>query len=91
MFAAEIRRRRIHHRSYSCWRWHLDQVFARMNGEMFCLWRTIDHEGEVLEVFAKKRRDRKAALKFLKPTIKRYIRPRSMVSVKPVGKAKFQL
>ena len=33
MFAAEIRKRRIHHRSYSCWRWHLDEVFVRINGE----------------------------------------------------------
>ena len=41
---------------------------------------TTDDEGEVLEVFATKRRDRKAALKFLKRTIKRYGRPRSIVT-----------
>ncbi len=40
----------------------------------------MDHEGEVLEVFATKRRDRKAALKFLKRTMKRYGRPRSIVT-----------
>jgi putative transposase len=62
MFAAEIRKRRIHHRSYSCWRWHLDEVFVRINGETHYLWRAVDHEGEVLEVFATKRRDRRAAL-----------------------------
>jgi len=61
MFAAEIRKRRIHRRSYSCWRWHL-------------------YEGEVLEVFATKRRDRGAALKFLKRAMKRYGRPRSIVT-----------
>ena len=33
MFAAEIRKRRVHHRSYSCWRWHLDEVFVRINGK----------------------------------------------------------
>jgi transposase-like protein len=33
MFAAEIRKRRVHHRSYSNWRWHLDDVFVRINGE----------------------------------------------------------
>ena len=33
MFAAEIRKRCIHHRSYSQWRWHLDEVFVRINGE----------------------------------------------------------
>jgi len=40
----------------------------------------VDHEGEVLEVFATKRRDRKAALKFLKRTMKRYGLPRSIVT-----------
>ena len=76
MFAAEIRKRRIHHRSYSNWRWHLDEVFVRINGETHYLWRAVDHEGEVLEVFATKRRDRRAALKFLKRTMKRYGRPK---------------
>jgi putative transposase len=72
MFAAEIRKRRIHHRSYSRWRWHLDEVFVRINGETYYLWRAVDHEGEVLEVFATKRRDRRAALKFLKRAMKSY-------------------
>ena len=80
MFAAEIRKRRIYHRSYSQWRWHLDEVFIRINGEMHCLWRAVDHEGEVLEVFATKRRDRRAALKFLKRTMKRYGGPRVIVT-----------
>jgi len=30
MFADEIRKRRVHHRSYSCW--YLDEVFVRING-----------------------------------------------------------
>ena len=38
----------------------------KINGEIHYLWRAVDHEGEVLEVFATKRRDRRAALKFLK-------------------------
>jgi putative transposase len=80
LFAAEIRRRRVHHPAYSLWRWHLDEVFVRINGEIHYLWRTVDHEGEVLEVFASKRRDRKAALKFLKRTIKRYGRPWAIVT-----------
>ncbi len=49
-------------------------------GETHSLWRAVDHEGEVLEVFATKRRDRKAALKFLKRTTKRYGRPRTIVT-----------
>jgi putative transposase len=80
MFAAEIRKRRIHHRSYSRWRWHLDEVFVRINGAPHYLWRAVDHEGEVLEVFATKRRDRKAAIKFLKRVMKRYGRPRRVVT-----------
>ena len=80
MFANEIRKRRTHRRSYSRWRWHLDEVFVRINGETHYLWRAVDHEGEVLEVFATKRRDRKAALKFLKRMMKRYGRPGSIVT-----------
>ena len=80
MFAAAIRKRRVHHRSLSLWRWHLDEVFVRINGETHYLWRAVDHEGEVLEVFATKRRDRRTALKFLKRTMKRHGRPRSMVT-----------
>ncbi len=80
MFAAAIGKRRIHHRSFSQWRWHLDEVFVRIDGETHCLWRAVDHEGEVLEVFATKRRDRRAALAFLKRTMKRYGRPRSIVT-----------
>jgi len=80
MFASEIRKRRVHHRSYSCWRWHLDEVFVRINGKTHYLWRAVDHEGEVLEVFATKRRDRKAALAFLKRAMKRYGRPWSVVT-----------
>ena len=80
MFAGEIRKRRLHHRSFSKWRWHLDEVFVRINGETHYLWRAVDHEGEVLEVFATKRRDRIAVLKFLKRAMKRYGRPGSIVT-----------
>ena len=81
-FAAEIRKLRVHRRSYSLWRRHLDEVFVRINGEIHFLWRAVDHEGEVLEVFVTKRRDRRAALKFLKRAMKRYGRPRAIVTDK---------
>ena len=80
MFAAEIRKRRVHNQLFSQWRWHLDEVFVRINGEMHYLWRAVDHEGEGLEVFATKRRDRRAALKFLKRAMKRYGRPEAIVT-----------
>lgn len=55
-------------------------MFVRINGETHYLWRAVDYEGEVLEVFATKRRDREAALKFLKRAMKRYGRPAAIVT-----------
>jgi putative transposase len=80
MFAADIQKRRVQSHSYSRWRWHLDEVFVKINGKTHYLWRAVDHEGEVLEVYATKRRDRKAALKFLKRSMKRYGQPQSIVT-----------
>ncbi|MCP4260090.1 MAG: IS6 family transposase [Planctomycetes bacterium] len=81
MFAAEIRRKRASQmRAYSNWQWHLDEVFVRINGETHYLWRALDHEGEVLESFVTKRRDRKAALKFIRKSMKRYGRPQIIVT-----------
>ena len=81
MFAAEIRRRRVDHmRAYTHWRWHLDEVYVRINGEMHYLWRTIDHEGELLESFVTRTRDKAAALKFIKKALKRNGRPKAIVT-----------
>ena len=76
IFALEIRKRRVASmHGVPNWRWHLDEVLVRINGENHYLWRAIDHEGEVLEAFVTKRRDRKAALRFLRKAMKRYGRP----------------
>ena len=72
MFAAEIRKRRIEGMRSSHWRWHLDEVFVKINGKRHYLWRAVDHEGEVLESFVTKTRDKKAALKFLKKAMKKH-------------------
>ena len=81
MFAAEIRRKRVNQmRSYSNWQWHLDEVFVKINGRTHYLWRAVDHEGEVLETYVTKRRDRKAALKFLRKIMKRYGSPTVIVT-----------
>ncbi|MEY8144012.1 IS6 family transposase [Falsihalocynthiibacter sp. CO-5D18] len=83
MFAAEIRRTRVSRiRCYSNWQWHLDEVFVKINGELHYLWRAVDHEGEVLESYVTKRRDRKAALKFLKKTMKRHGKAEVLVTDK---------
>ena len=56
LFAAQIKKRRAGPgRNWSNWQWHLDEVFVRINGETHYLWRAVDHEGEVLEVFVTKR------------------------------------
>ena len=80
MFAREIRKRRVQNQNYSNWTWHLDEVFVKINGELHYLWRAVDQEGEVLEAYVSKRRDRKAALKFLKKTMKRYGKPKAVVT-----------
>ena len=83
LFAAEIRRKRVDRmRSGTHWRWHLDEVFVKINGETHYLWRAVDHEGEVLESFVTKRRDRKAALKFLRKSMKRFGNPNVIVTDK---------
>ncbi len=67
-------------RAHIQWRWHLDEVFVRISGETFYLWRAVDHEGEVLEAFVTKRRDHNAALRFLRKAMKRYGRPEVIVT-----------
>ena len=83
MFASEIRKTRVSGmRAYSNWQWHLDEMFVKINGERHYLWRAVDHEGEVLESFVTKTRDRKAALKFLKKTMRRHGSPKILVTDK---------
>jgi putative transposase len=80
LFAAELRKRRVSGMRSSRWRWHLDEVFVKINGELHYLWRAVDHEGEVLESFVTKSRDKKAALKFMKKTLKRHGEPEVFVT-----------
>lgn len=82
MFAAEIRKRRVENRHYSNCAWHLDEVFVRINGETHYLWRAVDHEGEVLEAYVTKTRNRESAWKFLRKAMKRYGRPEVVVTDK---------
>ena len=73
MFAAEIRKKRVHAmRPHTHWQWHLDEVYVKISGQTHYLWRAVDHEGEVLESFATKERDKKAALNFMKKLMKRH-------------------
>jgi len=47
---------------------------------MHYLWRAVDHEGEVLESFVTKERDKAAALKFIKKAMKRHGSPHAIVT-----------
>ena len=53
----------------SIWKWHLDEVFVKINGERHDLWRAVDHEGEVLESVETKPTNKDSALKMLKALI----------------------
>ena len=79
-FAGEIRKKRagIH----SNWQWHLDEVFVKISGERFYLWRAVDHEGEVLECYVSKRRDSHAARKFLIKTMRKHGSPKIITTDK---------
>ena len=81
MFAGEIRRKRVQRmRQFTHWRWHLDETYVKINGQMHYLWRAVDHEGEVLESFVTKERDKAAALKFIKKAMKRHGRTKAIVT-----------
>ena len=54
----------------------------KINGEWHYLWRAVDHEGEVLESYVSNRCDRKAALKFIRKSMKRNGQPRIIVADK---------
>ena len=78
---AKIRTKRASYmRQYTQWQWHLDEVFVKINGIQHYLWRAVDHEGEVLESYVAKTRDKPAALRFLKKAMKRYGSPRTVVT-----------
>ena len=64
-------------RGYTQWRWHVDEVFVKVNGALRYLWRAVDHEGEVLEAVVTAKRDKAAALKLLKRIMKDTVRRRA--------------
>jgi putative transposase len=81
IFAADIRRQRVNQmRAFTHWKWHLDEMYVKLNGEMVYLWRAVDHEGEILESFVTRKRDKSAALAFMKKALKRHGRPERIVT-----------
>ncbi|MEW2079658.1 IS6 family transposase [Streptomyces sp. NPDC013433] len=47
-------------------RWHLDEVFIKINGEHKYLWRAVDADGTVLDILVHNRRDKAAAKRFFR-------------------------
>ncbi|MFG2480872.1 IS6 family transposase [Streptomyces fagopyri] len=47
-------------------KWHLDEVFIKVNGEQKYLWRAVDQDGNVLDILVQSRRDTAAARRFFR-------------------------
>jgi transposase-like protein len=67
MIAADLRKRRP--KPYTTW--HLDEVYLKISGRMVYLWRTVDAEGEVLDVLVQSKRNKHAALKLMRKLLKK--------------------
>jgi putative transposase len=61
-YANQLRRRRPRPGD----KWHLDEVFVKINGITHYLWRAVDHHGNVLDVLVQSRRNAKAAKRFFR-------------------------
>jgi len=62
-------------KGHAHWRWHVDEIFVKINGETNYLWRAVDHEGEILESYVTKKRDKSAVLRFFKKALKNHGSP----------------
>ena len=81
LFASDIRRQRVNRmKGFRQWRRHLDEMYVKLNGEMVYLWRAIDQEGEILESFVTKKRNKDAALNFMKRALKRHGSPQAITT-----------
>ena len=81
MFAADTRRQSVSRMNgFRHWRWHLHEMYVKLNGEMVYLWRAVDHEGEILESYVTKKRDKSVALAFIKKALKRHGQPEKIVT-----------
>lgn len=51
-------------------KWHLDEVFIRINGKIHYLWRAVDQDGNVLDILVQPRRNARAARRFFRRLLK---------------------
>jgi putative transposase len=61
-------------------KWHLDEVFIKINGERKYLWRAVDQDGMVLDILVQNRRDKTAAKRFFRRLLKTQARCRGWSS-----------
>ena len=69
-FGADYARRLRRDRSRVGRRWHVDEVFLRIGGVIHYLWRAVDQNGQVVDILVQKRRDRAAAERFFRHSIR---------------------
>jgi putative transposase len=67
MIACRLRQRRPRPSD----RWHLDEMVVRIAGRRMYLWRTVDNEGEVLDMLVQRRRDKRAALRLMRKLLRK--------------------
>jgi transposase-like protein len=67
LFAQGLRKRRPRTSS----QWHLDEMVVVIGGKRHFLWRAVDCEGEVLDLLVQRRRDKSAAVRFLRKVLKK--------------------
>jgi len=65
-FANQLRRRRARPGD----KWHLDEVFLKINGKQHYLWRAVDQVGNVLDILVQSHRNKAAAKKFFRKLLK---------------------
>ena len=56
-------------------RWHVDELFIKIRGQHFYLWRAVDQDGDVIDILVTKRRDRGAATRFFRKMLQHQKRP----------------
>ena len=78
-YANQLRRRRARTGD----KWHLDEVFLKINGKLHSLWRAVDQHGNVLDILVQSRRNKQAAKKFFRKLLKscQYV-PRVLITDK---------
>ena len=84
VFAADIRKKRAERlRAWPQWQWHVDEVFVKINGRQHYLWRAVDQDGEVVDVYLQARGDGNAAKRFFKRLLRSHgDEPRKIVTEK---------